>query len=222
MHKFAASILSADFANLGDDVSKVLAAGVDSIHFDVMDMHYVPNLSVGPLVCKSLRAAGVSAMIDVHLMVTDPQKYIVPFAEAGADLLSFHPETVTDVYKTVCDIKMAGMQAGLVFNPDQPVQITEEVLVKIDMVLLMSVVPGFGGQSFIPAVLDKVALTRQFLDKHGSGAMLAVDGGIKVDNVASVAKAGAEYFVVGSGLFSADDYGVRMMALRNQLNKASL
>lgn len=222
MHKFSASILSADFANLGRDVSKVLAAGVDSIHFDVMDMHYVPNLSVGPLVCKSLRAAGVSAMIDVHLMVTDPQKYIVPFAEAGADLLSFHPETVTDVYKTVCDIKMAGMQVGLVFNPDQPVHIIKEVLAKIDMVLLMSVVPGFGGQSFIPAVLDKVALARQLLDKHGSGAMLAVDGGIKVDNVGSVANAGAEYFVVGSGLFSADDYGVRMSALRDQLSKAPL
>ena len=217
MNKIAASILAADFANLADDIGRVMSAGADSIHFDVMDMHYVPNLTIGPMVCRSLRQAGISAFIDVHLMVTHPRKLIASFAEAGADLMSFHPETVDDMNVTVSEIKQAGMQVGLVFNPDQPVEIPDELLPKIDMILLMSVYPGFGGQSFIPDVLEKIAQTRVLLDSKGSDTVLAVDGGVKVDNIGRIAEAGARYFVVGSGLFSASDYGLRMRQLRDML-----
>lgn len=217
MNKIAASILAADFAHLADDIGRVMSAGADSIHFDVMDMHYVPNLTIGPTVCRSLRQAGISAFIDVHLMVTHPRKLIAPFAEAGADLVSFHPETVDDVNITVSEIKQAGMQVGLVFNPDQPVNIPNELLPNIDMILLMSVFPGFGGQSFIPDVLEKIAQTRLLLDSQGLDTVLAVDGGVKVDNIGRIAEAGARYFVVGSGLFSASDYGLRMRQLRDML-----
>ncbi len=207
------SILSADFANLGKEVSDVLAAGAGSIHFDVMDHHFVPNLTFGAPICKSLRDHGITAFIDVHLMVNHPENFIDEFAQAGASLLAFHPETTADVDKTLDKIIAAGMQAGLAFNPDKPVDITPAQLEKTAMILIMSVFPGFGGQGFIPEVLNKIANTRRFLDAHHSAAYLAVDGGIKVDNIGDVAKAGADFFVVGSGLFSAENYPERMQAL---------
>jgi len=217
MYQIAASILSADFAYLAEDVKAVVAAGVDTIHFDVMDLHYVPNLTVGAMVCRALREAGITATIDVHLMVSEPQKLIVPFAEAGADILSFHPETVSNVAQTVDEIQQAGLQVGLVYNPDQEVDASDALLNKVDMLLLMSVFPGFGGQKFIPGVLDKVAAMRARLDSVQSKAVLAIDGGVKVDNIASIAASGADYFVLGSGLFSAEDYVMRINALRQAL-----
>ena len=214
----AASILSADLADLANDVNAVLAAGIDTIHFDVMDMHYVPNLSFGPMVCRALRDAGITATIDVHLMVESPQHLITPFAEAGADIISFHPDTVTDVAAVLAQIKENQMQAGLVFNPDQELLIETDWLDQLDMILLMSVFPGFGGQSFMPSVLPKIQQTRQFINASGRDIILAVDGGVKVDNIAQIAAAGANYFVIGSGLFLTNDYRQRVLELQQALS----
>jgi len=220
VNQIAASILAADFANLGSDVSAVLKAGAHTIHFDVMDHHYVPNLSVGAMVCQSLRQYGITAMIDVHLMVTDPASYIEPFAKAGADIVSFHPETVDNVASVVEQIRSHGMQAGLVFNPDQTVDIPPPLLAEINMILLMSVYPGFGGQSFMPTVLEKIEKTCAWLRQHKvNHVTLAVDGGVKVDNIAQIAKAGANYFVLGSGLFNAENYHQRIAELKSAIDE---
>lgn len=218
-HFIAASILSADFANLASDVNAVLEAGADTIHFDVMDHHFVPNLSFGAVVCDALRKAGVKVPIDVHLMVTDPEAYIEPFAKAGADLISFHPETVVDVSAVVKKIKENGLQAGLVFNPDKPVEVDDSLAESIDMILLMSVFPGFGGQKFMPEVLEKAKVTRAWIDKKGHPTLLAIDGGIKAENVALAAMSGVNYFVIGSGLFSASNYSERLSELRMALQE---
>ncbi len=202
----APSILSADFARLGEEVNAVLEAGADWVHFDVMDNHYVPNLTIGPMVCKALRDFGISAPIDVHLMV-EPVDAIVPeFAAAGASLISFHPEASRHVDRTIQTIREAGCQVGLVLNPATPVDILDWTLEQLDLVLLMSVNPGFGGQSFIPHVLEKTRAVRSRIDASGRPVRLEIDGGVKVDNIAEIAAAGADTFVAGSAIFGADDY----------------
>ncbi len=202
----APSILSADFARLGDEVNAVLDAGADWVHFDVMDNHYVPNLTIGPMVCRALRDHGITAPIDVHLMV-EPVDAIVPeFAAAGATLISFHPEASRHVDRTIQLIHEQGCKAGLVLNPSTPVEQLEWVLDKLDLVLLMSVNPGFGGQSFIPYVLDKLRRVRAMIDDSGREIRLEIDGGVKVGNIAEIAAAGADTFVAGSAIFGADDY----------------
>ena len=199
----APSILSADFARLGEEVTNVLAAGADLIHFDVMDNHYVPNLTIGPLVCEALRKHGVTAPIDVHLMV-DPVDRIIPdFAKAGATMITFHPEASAHVHRTIQLIKSHGCQAGLVLNPATPVDVLEWVLDELDMVLLMSVNPGFGGQSFIPSALPKLRRVREMIDLSGRPIRLEIDGGVKADNIAEIAAAGADTFVAGSAIFNA-------------------
>jgi ribulose-phosphate 3-epimerase len=202
----SASILSADFSRLGEEVRNVLAAGADHIHFDVMDHHYVPNLSFGSVVCESLRKSGITAPIDVHLMVENPQHFFSGFSDAGANLITFHPETVTNIEQAFQELHDFGLQVGLAFNPDQEVDIPLELLQDVDMILIMTVTPGFGGQALNQACIEKIERTRERLDKSGSKAWLGVDGGIKVDNAAKIAKAGADFFVVGSGLFHAPDY----------------
>ncbi len=214
----AASILAADFAHLADDVNAMLQAGADTLHFDVMDHHFVPNLSFGAMICQALRHAGIKTFIDVHLMVTEPMAYIAPFAKAGANLISFHPETVDDVAAVIKTIKQAGLQAGLVFNPDKPVDISPAIISSIDMILLMSVFPGFGGQSLLPEVLEKASKTREWMNQQKCHARLAMDGGIKSDNIVQVAQSGIDYFVVGSGLFQADDYQQRLSTIRNLID----
>jgi ribulose-phosphate 3-epimerase len=206
----APSILSANFAKLGEEVDNVLAAGADWVHFDVMDNHYVPNLTIGPLVCEALRKHGVTAPIDVHLMV-EPVDHLVPdFAKAGASLISFHPEASRHVHRTVQLIKAQGCQAGLVLNPATPVEVLDYVLEDLDLVLLMSVNPGFGGQSFIPSALDKLRAVRQRIDavvaRTGRPIRLEIDGGVKPDNIAEIAAAGADTFVAGSAIFGQRDY----------------
>lgn len=220
MHKkiISASILAADFAHLGDEAKDALDAGVDYIHFDVMDHHFVPNLSFGAVVCQSLRKAGITAPIDVHLMVEHPEAYIKPFADAGATLLTFHPETVKSVEETLHKIRDVGLKTGLAFNPENPLDIDPETLKELDLILLMSVNPGFAGQSFIAGSLDKIASTRQLLKKINSKAMLGIDGGIKAGNIGEVAKAGADFFVVGSGLFHAKNYDEEIAKMRKQLS----
>lgn len=213
----SASILSADFANLGADTKAVIAAGAQHVHFDVMDHHFVPNLSFGAVVCKALRHAGITAPIDVHLMVDHPQSYIEPFAKAGANLISFHPETVADVRATLNYIREAGMQTGLAFNPEKNLDVSDDILRELDLVLLMSVNPGFGGQAFLPSSLEKIAETRARLNRIGSHAWLAVDGGIKVDNVGAVTRAGADFLVMGSGLFNTDNYTARMQEVQRAI-----
>ncbi len=215
----SASILSADFCRLGEEVRHVISAGADHIHFDVMDHHYVPNLSFGAVVCESLRKGGITAPIDVHLMVENPESYFAPFAKAGANLITFHPETVPDIKKSFQKLRDLGLQMGLAFNPDQEVTISDEVLVEINMILIMTVKPGFGGQSFDESCIEKIEHTRERLEKTGSKAWLGVDGGIKVDNAAKVAKAGADFFVVGSGLFHAPDYQQYLGQFRSELSQ---
>jgi len=202
----APSILSADFARLGQDVNDVLEAGAEWVHFDVMDNHYVPNLTIGPMICQALRDYGVTAPIDVHLMVEPVDELVPQFAQAGATLISFHPEASRHVDRTISLIREHGCQPGLVLNPSTPLGQLHWTLDKLDLVLLMSVNPGFGGQSFIPHVLDKVSKVRELIDASGREIRLEVDGGVKIDNIAAVAAAGADTFVAGSAIFGSDDY----------------
>ena len=217
----APSILSADFARLGDDVSAVLRSGADVVHFDVMDNHYVPNLTIGPMVCKALRNYGITAPIDVHLMVEPVDSLVPQFAEAGASIITFHPEASRHVDRTLQLIKSHGCQAGLVFNPATPLSYLDYVLDKVDVVLLMSVNPGFGGQKFIPATLDKLAAARQRIDLSGRSIRLEIDGGVTVDNIAEIAAAGADMFVAGSAIFNSADYAQTIAKMRQQLASVS-
>jgi ribulose-phosphate 3-epimerase len=225
-YKIAPSILSADFARLGEEVDNVLAAGADIVHFDVMDNHYVPNLTIGPLVCEALRKHGVKAEIDVHLMVKPVDRIIPDFAKAGASYITFHPEASDHIDRTLQLIKAEGCKAGLVFNPATSLSYLDYVLDKVDMVLLMSVNPGFGGQSFIPATLDKLKEARKIIDASGRKIRLEIDGGVKVDNIREIAAAGADTFVAGSAIFNAaktsdkHHYDSVVKAMRDELAKA--
>ena len=216
----APSILSADFARLGEDVARVLAAGADVVHFDVMDNHYVPNLTIGPMVCQALRNYGIQAPIDVHLMVKPVDRLIPDFAKAGASLITFHPECSEHIDRTLQLIKDHGCQAGLVFNPATPLHYLDYVMDKLDVILLMSVNPGFGGQSFIPGTLDKLRQVRQLIDASGRDIRLEIDGGVKVDNIREIAAAGADMFVAGSAIFSQSDYQAVIAQMRAELAKA--
>lgn len=210
----APSILSANFAKLGEEVDNVLAAGADWVHFDVMDNHYVPNLTIGPMVCQALRRHGVTAPIDVHLMVEPVDRIVPDFAEAGASLISFHPEASRHVHRTIQLIKAHGCKAGLVLNPATPVEVLDWVLEDLDLVLLMSVNPGFGGQAFIPSTLEKLRAVRAMIDKLGKPVILEVDGGVKADNIGQIAAAGADAFVAGSAIFNAPDYAQVVAQMR--------
>ena len=211
------SILSADFARLGEEVNAVLAAGADWIHFDVMDNHYVPNLTIGPMVCEALRKAGITATIDVHLMVSPVDALVTDFANAGASRISFHPEATAHVDRTIQHIRGSGCSPGLVFNPATPLDWLDYVIDKIDMVLLMSVNPGFGGQKFIPQALVKLAQARARIDAAGRDVRLEIDGGVKVENAAEIAAAGADTFVAGSAIFGSSDYAATIKAMRAQI-----
>ncbi len=213
----APSILSADFARLGEDSAKVIESGADWIHFDVMDNHYVPNLTFGPMVCEALRKYGIDAPIDVHLMVRPVDDLILAFADAGATSITFHPEASDHVDRSLQLIRSKGCKAGLVFNPATPLSHLDYVMDKIDMVLIMSVNPGFGGQSFLPSALQKLRDARTLLDKHGSAARLEIDGGVKIDNIAEIAAAGADTFVAGSAIFNTPDYAATIQAMREAL-----
>ncbi len=213
----APSILSADFARLGADVDKVLAAGADIVHFDVMDNHYVPNLTIGPMVCKALRKYGVTAPIDVHLMVRPVDRIIGDFIEAGATYITFHPEASEHIDRSLALIKSAGCKAGLVFNPATPLHHIDHVMDKLDMVLLMSVNPGFGGQAFIPHTLEKLREARAKIDKSGLPIRLEIDGGVGVKNIREIAEAGADTFVAGSAIFNAPDYAEVIKQMRAEL-----
>jgi ribulose-phosphate 3-epimerase len=210
----APSILSANFAKLGEEVDNVLAAGADWVHFDVMDNHYVPNLTIGPLVCEALRKHGVTAPIDVHLMVKPVDRIIPDFAKAGASLISFHPEASEHIDRSLQLIREHGCRTGLVFNPATPLSCLEYVLDKVDLVLLMSVNPGFGGQQFIPGTLEKIRQARVLIDRSGRDIRLEVDGGVKIDNIAQIARAGADTFVAGSAIFGAPDYAEAIAQMR--------
>ena len=216
----APSILSADFARLGEEVDAVVAAGADLVHFDVMDNHYVPNLTIGPLVCEALRKHGVTAPIDVHLMVKPVDRIIPEFAAAGATYISFHPEASEHVDRTLQLIRERGCKSGLVFNPATPLNWLEHVLDKVDLVLLMSVNPGFGGQQFIESTLPKVTAVRKIIDRSGRAIRLEVDGGIKVANIGTIAAAGADTFVAGSAIFGAGDYAATIAAMRREVASA--
>ena len=216
----APSILSADFARLGEEVDAVVAAGADLIHFDVMDNHYVPNLTIGPLVCEALRKHGVTAPIDVHLMVKPVDRIIPDFAAAGATYISFHPEASEHVDRTLQLIREHGCKSGLVFNPATPLDWLEHVIDKVDLVLLMSVNPGFGGQQFIESTLPKIAAVRALIERSGRPIRLEVDGGVKVANIRKVAAAGADTFVAGSAIFGAADYAATIAAMRREVAAA--
>ena len=214
----APSILAADFAKLGEEVDNVLVAGADIVHFDVMDNHYVPNLTIGPLVCEALRNHGVTAPIDVHLMVKPVDRIIPDFAKAGASYITFHPEASEHVDRTIGLIKENGCKAGLVFNPATPLHYLEHVIDQLDMILLMSVNPGFGGQSFIASTLDKLTIVRKLIDERGLSTRLEVDGGIKVDNIQDIAAAGADTFVAGSAIFNTENYKSTIDKMREELS----
>jgi len=216
----APSILAADFAKLGEEVDNVLRDGADIVHFDVMDNHYVPNLTIGPLVCEALRNHGVTAPIDVHLMVRPVDRLIPDFIAAGASYITFHPEASEHIDRTLAMIKESGCKAGLVFNPATPLHVLENVMDKLDMILLMSVNPGFGGQSFIPHTLEKCRQVRKLIDASDKDIRLEVDGGVKIDNIREVADAGADTFVAGSAIFSTDNYKTTIDAMRAELAKA--
>jgi ribulose-phosphate 3-epimerase len=216
----APSILSADFARLGAEVDAVIEAGADMIHFDVMDNHYVPNLTIGPVVCEALRKHGVTAPIDVHLMVKPVDRIIPDFAKAGATWISFHPEASEHVDRTLELIREAGCRPGLVFNPATPLSWLDHVMDKVDLILLMSVNPGFGGQKFIPSSLAKLQLARERIRASGRDIRLEIDGGVKVENIAEIARAGADTFVAGSAIFGAKDYRATIAAMRAELDKA--
>lgn len=215
----APSILSADFARLGAEVDNVLAAGADIVHFDVMDNHYVPNLTIGPMVCKALRKYGVTAPIDVHLMVSPVDRMIADFIEAGATYITFHPEASDHIDRSLQLIRSGGCKAGLVFNPATPLHYLDYVLDKVDMVLLMSVNPGFGGQQFIPKTLDKIAQVRSIIDASGLPIRLEVDGGVTTKNIRAIAEAGADTFVAGSAIFGAENYQQAIHTMREELAK---
>ena len=217
----APSILSANFARLGEEVDKVLAAGADWVHFDVMDNHYVPNLTIGPLVCEALRGHGVTAPIDVHLMVEPVDRIVPDFAKAGASLISFHPEASRHVHRTIQLIKAEGCQAGIVLNPATPVEVLDYVLEELDLVLLMSVNPGFGGQAFIPSTLAKLRRVRERIDATGKPIRLEIDGGVKPDNIGAIAAAGADTFVAGSAIFGKPDYAAVIAQMRSEIGKAT-
>jgi len=213
----APSILSADFAKLGSEVDSVLVAGADIVHFDVMDNHYVPNLTIGPLVCEALRNHGVTAPIDVHLMVKPVDRIIPDFVSAGASYITFHPEASEHIDRTINLIKESGCKAGLVFNPGTPLHYLDHVINQLDMVLLMSVNPGFGGQSFIPQTLEKLRSVRKLIDSKGLKTRLEIDGGVKIDNIKEIASAGADTFVAGSAIFNTENYKSTIDAMRSEL-----
>ena len=213
----APSILSADFAKLGEEVDNVLSSGADIVHFDVMDNHYVPNLTIGPLVCDALRSHGVTAPIDVHLMVKPVDRIIPDFAKAGASYITFHPEASEHIDRTVALIKEQGCKAGLVFNPATPLHYLEHIIDQLDMVLLMSVNPGFGGQSFIPSSLEKLRVVRKMIDDKNLSTRLEIDGGVKTDNIRDIASAGADTFVAGSAIFNTDNYKSTIDSMRSEL-----
>ncbi len=219
-YQIAPSILSADFARLGEEVERVLAAGADIVHFDVMDNHYVPNLTIGPMVCEALRKHGITAPIDVHLMVSPVDDLIRLFVDAGASYITFHPEATGHIDRSLQLIRDGGCKAGLVFNPATPLHFLDYVMDKIDMILLMSVNPGFGGQSFIPGTLDKLREARKRIDDSGLDIRLEVDGGVKVDNIREIAAAGADTFVAGSAIFNTDDYKATIDKMRTELANA--
>lgn len=215
----APSILSADFARLGEETQAVLDAGADWVHFDVMDNHYVPNLTIGPLVLKALRDYGITAPIDVHLMVSPVDRIIGDFAKAGASIITFHPEASNHIDRSLSLIKEQGCQAGLVLNPATPVHVLEHVMDKLDVILLMSVNPGFGGQSFIPNTIDKLKTVKQLIKQSGRNIRLEVDGGVKVDNIGEIAQAGADTFVAGSAIFNTSDYAQTITKMRQMIQR---
>lgn len=217
----APSILSADFARLGEDVQAVLDAGADIVHFDVMDNHFVPNLTIGPLLCEALCKHGIDAPIDVHLMVEPVDRIIPDFAAAGASYITFHPEASHHVDRSLALVRDQGCKAGLVFNPATPLTCLEYVIDKVDMVLIMSVNPGFGGQNFIPSALDKLRAARTIIEDSGREIRLEIDGGVKVDNIGEIAAAGADTFVAGSAIFGSGDYATTIAAMRAEIEKAS-